>query len=466
MTRPSPDRPHYHLSDVGNAQRLVATHGHVMRWVSKWKIWIVWDGRRWARDETGEVERRAKSVLLDMLAEAAALPTQEERKLLAGHAIKSEQANRLRAMIDVARSEKGVAISHTALDQQPMKLPLRNGTLDLATGKLGPHDPGHLMTKLVDIAYDPDAECPIWHNTLSVIFGGDQSVIEYMKRAVGYSLTGDTSEQCLHFCHGTGANGKSTIFDVMGHLAGEYGQQADFTTFLERRHDSGPSNDVARLAGARLVRSSEIGDQKKLNEGLVKSLTGGDTITARFLFSEHFEYVPQFKLWFAANHKPIIRGTDYAIWRRIRMIPFEVTIKDEQRDDALPKKLRAELSGILRWAVEGCQEWLAEGLRPPVRVLTATAAYQTESDIIATFISECCEVDSGSEVAGGKLYTTYKRWAQDNGEYVMSNTKFGREMTDRGFLAKHSFSGNVRKGIRLTHEAGPDFFNKRRDLAG
>lgn len=459
MTRPGPERKYYHISDAGNAQRLVASHGHAMRWVSRWKCWIVWDGRRWARDESGEVERRAKSVLRDMLLEAAELPTKEERQLLASHALKSEHANRIRGMIDLARSEPGVAISYAALDQQPRKLTVKNGTLDLESGQLRPHDPAHLMTKLVDIEYDAAADCPLWRDTLSVIFGADASLIAYMQRAVGYSLTGDTSEQCLHLCHGTGSNGKSTIFNVLGHLVGEYGQQADFTTFLERRHDSGPRNDVARLAGARLVRSSEVGDQKKLNEGLIKSLTGGDTITARFLFSEDFEFTPQFKLWLAANHKPVIRGSDFAIWRRMRLIPFDVTITDAQKDDVLPAKLRKELPGILAWAVEGCQMWLAEGLRPPERVLAATAEYRSESDIIATFISECCDIDRTAEVAGGTLYTAYKRWAEDNGEFVMSNTRFGRELTDRGFETHHSRTGKVRRGLRLVHESKPDFFN-------
>lgn len=461
---PGVERRQYYKTDVGNAQRLVATHGHVMRWVSRWKCWLVWDGRRWARDESGEVERRAKEVIRDMMREATEL-TGDDRKILITHAIRSEQANRLRAMIDLARSEPGVSISHAALDQQPMRLTVRNGTLDLTTGALCPHDPAHLMTKMADIDYDPAAECPTWHATLSVIFGGDAAIIGYMQRAVGYSLTGDTSEQCMHLCHGTGANGKSTIFDVLGHLVGEYGQQADFTTFLERRHDSGPRNDVARLAGARLVRSSEVGDQKRLNEGLIKSLTGGDTITARFLFSEDFEFKPQFKLWLAANHKPVIRGTDYAIWRRMRLIPFDVTISDAQRDDGLPAKLRAELPGILAWAVEGCQLWLAEGLRPPESVLAATAEYRSESDIIATFIEECCEVDRAYEVAGGSLYTAYMRWSKDNGEYVMNNTRFGRDLADRGYVSVHTRAGKMRRGLRLAHENKPDFFRHDREVS-
>ena len=451
-------------SDVGNAQRLVALHGHDLRWVPRWKTWIVWDGRRWIRDETGEVERRAKSVVRNLFEEALEASDKEKRKQLATHALRSESASRIEAMIRMARSEPGVALDYALLDQQRRLLPVANGTLDLWTGQLGPYDRGHLMTKMVDIPYEPAADCPTWKQTLGVLFGGDQAIVNYMQRAIGYSLTGDTSEQCLHLCLGTGSNGKSTLLDVLGMLAGDFGAQADFQTFLERRGE-GPRNDVARLAGARLVRSSEVGDNKRLNEGLIKSLTGGDVITARYLYSEDFEFSPQFKLWLAANHKPTIRGTDYAIWRRVRLIPFDVTITAEQADRDLPRKLREELPGILAWAVEGCQMWLEGGLRPPDRVVSATADYKAESDTIAAFIADNCEVGAGFSVAGGALYTAYKRWADENGEYPMSGTRFGRDLNDRGFPVTRSVTGKVRHGLRLAYDEKPDFWGRRKDVA-
>jgi putative DNA primase/helicase len=467
-TKGRPDgapRPVFLHTDVGNAQRLVAAHGADLRYVPRWKVWLVWDGRRWRRDETGEVERRAKQVVRGMMHEAKKIEDKDTRNALAGWALKSEAAGRIKAMVDLARSEPGVAISYTALDQQPRKLAVQNGTLDLWTGQLGPFSRDDLLTKLVDVPFDPEAPCETWERTLSVIFGGDAELIGYVQRAIGYSLTGDTSEQCLHLCHGTGSNGKSTLLDVLAELSGEYGQQADFQTFLDRRHDSGPRNDVARLAGARLVRSSEVGDHKRLNEGLIKSLTGGDVITARFLYSEDFEFKPQFKLWLAANHKPVIRGTDYAIWRRIRLIPFEVTITAEQADRELPKKLRAELPGILAWAVAGCLMWQRDGLRPPERVLAATADYKSESDVIAAFLEDCCELDPSYTESGGKLYTAYKRWADDNGEFVLTNTKFGRDLSDRGYVAKSSFNGKMRHGLRLAHGEALDMWGKRRNAS-
>lgn len=449
---PALDRKKYRLTDVGNAERLVDTHGRDLRWVARWKCWLVWDGRRWSRDERGEVERRAKSVIRDMYLQALQAPA-EERGTLVAHAMKSEQAPRVEAMIRLARSEPGIAIGHDELDQRTMCLTVRNGAVDLTVGELRPHDRGHLGTKMVDIDFDPNAECPTWLATLSVLFSGDQVIIDYLRRAVGYSLTGNTSEQVLHLCYGTGANGKSTMLDVLAQLSGEYGMQSDFQTFLEQGTRSGPRNDVARLAGARLVRSSEVGENKQLNEGLIKSLTGGDIVSARFLYSEDFEFKPQFKLWLAANHKPVIRGTDYAIWRRMRLIPFTVTITPEQRDDALPAKLTAELPGILTWAVQGCQEWLAEGLRAPASVLAATDQYRTESDVIGAFIEDLCDLSPLYEVKGGDLYKAYVGWSKDNGERPMNNQAFGRRLTERGIDVTHARSGKIRKGIRLSASA-------------
>lgn len=450
IARPTLARTAYTYTDVGNAQRLVDAHGRDLRWVARWKAWYVWDGRRWARDETGEVERRAKSVVKDMLAYAMELDG-DKRIALIGHALKSEAAGKLDAMIRLARSEPGIAISHGMLDEQPWALTVRNGTIDLRTGQLGPHERGHLGTKLTNIDYDPAAPCVAWQRTLGVLFAGNQPLIDYVQRAIGYSLTGDTREQVLHLCYGTGANGKSTMLDVLAQLSGEYGLQADFQTFLETGNHSGPRNDVARLAGARLVRSSEVGENKKLNEGLIKSLTGGDIVSARFLYSEDFEFKPQFKLWLAANHKPVIRGTDYAIWRRMRLIPFEVTIAPDQRDETLPSTLKSELPGILAWAVQGCQGWLEAGLRPPEIVLAATDAYRHESDTIGAFLDEECEVGSGHEVQSGPLYQAYTRWAKDNGEYAMTATAFGRRLGERGHTSIKRGSFKYRSGLRLAN---------------
>jgi putative DNA primase/helicase len=441
------------LTDIGNAERLVAQYGDNIRWLQAWKSWLVWDERRWIRDGTCRVEALAKTTVRNMLREATDLEG-DTKKAIVAHAMQSESDSRIGSMIRRARAEDGIAIEFRELDQHPYLLTVQNGTLDLRTGTLGAHERGHLITKLVDVPFDPAAPCPTWEAFLHRIFDGRGDMIGYIQRAVGYSLTGDTGEQCLHLLHGSGSNGKSTFLEVLASLFGDYGVQADFATFLDKGTDGGPRNDVARLAGARMVRSSEVGEGKRLNEALVKSLTGTDTIAARFLYAESFEFRATFKLWLAANHKPVIRGADHAIWRRVRLIPFTVTIADAEKDPDLADKLRKELPGILAWAVAGCLLWRRDGLTPPPDVVAATAEYRSESDVLGAFLDECCETGHGGgpamgmEVAATEIYTAFKRWAEENGEFVLTHTAFGRRLEERGFGVRKS-GVKYRRGLRL-----------------
>lgn len=434
-------------TDIGNAERLIAMHGRDLHYVTAWRSWLVWNGKRWQRDEVCELERKAKRTVRAIWREARSEKNKERKKDLSRHAIISEGNSRINAMIERARAEPGVAVRYQEFDQQPFLFNVKNGTLDLSTGEIHPHDRDHLLTKYTDVEYVEGATSPLWLAFLDKIFGGDQLLIDYLQRAVGYSLTGDTREQCLHLMHGTGSNGKSTFLEVLQALLGDYGVQADFATFVEKKGD-GPRNDVARLAGARMVRSSEIGEGKRLNESLVKSLTGQDTIAARYLYSEAFEFRPTFKLWLAANHKPVIRGTDHAIWRRVRLIPFTVTIRDDEKDETLKDRLLGELPGILQWAISGCESWLESGLNPPEVVTIATAAYKNESDILGSFLEECCELSPALEVSATELYTAYKRWAHENGEFELSQTAFGRRIEERGFDVRKN-GVKYRKGLRL-----------------
>jgi putative DNA primase/helicase len=451
------------LTDIGNAERLVALYGDEFRWVHEWKCWIVWDGCRWTRDTRSRLGAMAKASVRSMLKEAAEIEGDDARKRLVTHAMQSEGAGKIRAMIELSRSEPGVSIEFAELDTHPYLLTVRNGTLDLTTATLHEHHRRDLITKLVDVPYDPEAQCPTWEAFLWRIFAGRADMIEYIQRAVGYSLTGDTSAHCLHLLHGNGANGKSTFLEVLATLFGDYGVQADFATFLDKSTDGGARNDVARLAGSRMVRSSEVGEGKRMNEALVKSLTSTDTIAARYLYSESFEFRPSFKIWLAANHKPVIRGSDDAIWRRVRLIPFTVTIPEEERDLHLAEKLRKELPGILAWAVAGCRLWQKHGLTPPVDVLVATSEYRTESDVIGAFLDECCEVGSTYQVTASELYGGFKRWADENGEYVLSQSAFGRRLEERGFGVRKS-GVKYRMGLRLTEDASkpskPPWFDR------
>lgn len=450
-------KKHFLRTDLGNAERFIARHGENVRYVPAWKQWLIWDGRRWQPDDTLEVMRLAKSTVRAMWAEAKELAG-DERKDLVRWTMQSEGDARLRAMVARGAAESGIALRPAALDADPMRLTVLNGVLDLRTATLAPHDRTQLTTKLVPVLFDPEARCDRWEAFLARVMGGNHRLISFLQRAVGYSLTASTAEQCLFFLYGFGANGKTTFLEILRTIAGEYATQADFTTFLERKGD-GPRNDVARLFGARTVTSSEVAEGRRLNESLVKSLTGSDTVAARFLYSETFEFRPAFKLWIAANHRPVIRGVDTGIWRRIRLVPFTVQIPEAEQDKELGAKLREELPGILAWAVAGCVLWQRDGLGAPAEVQQATDAYRRDSDTLGAFLEDCCELDTTAAVRASELYAVYTEWAAEGGEYQLSQTMFGRQLEERGCTAEKRGRGSERTkwrlGIRLLRQPKP-----------
>ncbi len=384
-----------------------------------------------------------------MLKLASNHPDDEKRQKLVKHALSTESEARLRAMINLAQSEPGIPVTEVELDADPWLLNVLNGTLDLKTGELRPHLREDLITKLSPVRYDLDATCPTWDKFLQHIMDGDEDRIRFLQKAIGYSLTGSTTEQVLFIFYGNGANGKSTFLITIHSLLGDYARQTPTETLLIKRGNGIP-NDVARLKGARFVDAAEAESGKQLAEALVKQLTGGDKIPARFLYGEFFEFDVTFKLFLAVNHKPIIRGNDYAIWRRIRLVPFNVTIPPEEQDKTLSEKLKAELPGILRWAVEGCLLWQKEGLGVPDLVKSATGDYRAEMDVIADFIAECCEVAPGAKTPFKALYKRYTEWCQENQEESIGKKDFGRCLTERGFkTGRNRDLGRFREGIRL-----------------
>ena len=350
----------FNLTDLGNAQRFAAQHGQNVRFCYQNGKFFVWDGTRWQADMTGKVQRKAKSTVREIYQEASQITNKKERKAIAKHAVASESNHRIKAMLSLAESEKGIPIMAEQFDADPLLFNCLNGNISLGSAKLLPHNREHLITKLAPVHYDRSATCPIWKAFLYRIMAENQRLINFVQRLVGYSLTGKVNEQILILLFGTGANGKSTFMEIIRALFGDYAQQTDFSTFLLQKYDT-IRNDLARLKGARLVSAIEVDSGRKLAEGLVKQVTGGDTITARFLHREYFEFKPNFKIWLATNHKPEIRGSDYAIWRRIKLVPFDVTIPEEEQDRQLLSKLMTELDGILTWAVEGCLKWQRNG---------------------------------------------------------------------------------------------------------
>lgn len=446
-----------HRTDRGNARRLVIAHGHDLRYCAAWGQWFVWDGRRWGRDLTQEVERRAKDAALRIYTEAATAEAESERKDLASWARKSESAARLRDMVRLAQSEPEIAMAPDSLDADPWLLNVRNGTLDLRSGDLRPHNPNDLITKLGDVDYDPKAKCLKWQEFLDRVTQGDADLGSYLQRAVGYSLTGRVSEQVLFFLYGSGANGKSTFLNVLRDLLGDYGHQAPPDLLLAQSNDPHPTG-MAGLQGRRFVECSEIDEGRRWAEVTVKQLTGGDRITARFMRQDYFEFEPTFKIWLAANHKPTVRGRDHAIWRRLKLVGFEASIPlEEQIPDLHERLITDEAPGILRWAVEGCLDWQHEGLAEPAPVSEAVATYRNEEDVLGDFLEDCFESepqdvlvsdDSRWFTTNAELMGAYQDWAKRNSERPLSQRELGRALQERGFATDRRKRGRGRVGLR------------------
>lgn len=438
-------------TDLGNAARLVRDHGAVVRYVYKWSAWLTWDGTRWLRDETGDVERLARETVRNIYHEAGDADTEAERKAVAKWAAASESRGRLEAMVALARAEPGIPVRHTDLDADPWLLNCPNGTLDLRTGELRPHRRADLQTKRAAVAYDPQAACPTWDAFLQRIFAGDVELIRFVQQAAGYTLTGLTIEQCLFFCYGKGRNGKSTLINTLMKLLVDYAQKAPTEMLMAKPNGggSGVPNDIARLVGTRMVVAAEVEENRRLSEAVVKDLTGNDPISARYLHQEFFDFLPSHKLWMYGNHKPVIRGTDDGIWRRLRIIPFLVQIPEEEKDETLPDRLLAELPGILAWAVRGCLDWQASGLKPPAAVVAATTGYRNEMDVIGAFLDEAAVLAPTASAAAGDLYAAYTAWCDEGGEHAINQRRFGAQLTERG-LERYKSNGVWRyRGIGL-----------------
>jgi putative DNA primase/helicase len=446
----------FHLTDLGNGERLVARYGQNLRYCNPWRKWLTWDGTRWQLDNSQQVKQWARDTVRAIYAEPSEAESKKERYALAAHAMKSEQEARLNAMTNLAQMD--VPILPEQFDADPWLLNVANGTLDLRTGTLRPHNSADYITKCIPIAYNADAACPLWEQFLASIMAGNDDVIDFLWKATGYSLTGDVREDCLFLLYGTGANGKSTFLTILRALLADYGKQAAFSTFLHKDNDP-VRNDIADLQGARLVVASEVDEGKRLSTSVVKHLTGQDKVKARFLFAENFEYAPQFKLWLATNYKPVIRGTDHAIWRRIRLIPFTQKFVDAEedgapgvfvKDDTIRDKLLAELPGILAWAVRGCLAWQEEKLPMPETVKIATEGYRNEMDVVGAFMEECCEVEERANVLTASLFDAYVAWCKRSGEEPSSKKAFGIRMEERGFTPGKGTAGiRIWKGLRL-----------------
>ncbi len=433
-------------TDIANAQRFAHRHGMDVRYTEA-TGWLSWDGARWCEDAKGlRVQARAKDTALSIFDE---VKTTDRRDELFKHAKRSQSRQAIESMVTLARSEPGVLMRITDFDTNPMLLNVTNGTVDLGTGELQRHKREHYITRVTPIEYIPGAQCPLWERFLRRVLAEDQELIAYMRRMVGYLLTGKTTEQVLHFLHGGGKNGKTVFVETLLAVLGEYAVVARPEMVMKRRH-SGIPNDIARLRGMRAVFMNETNQGESFDEAKLKDLTGSDTLSARFLHQEFFDFPPTHKLMIRGNYKPVVNGTDEAIWRRMRLVPFGVEIPEYERDPELPAKLRKELPGILAWAVQGCLEWQRDGLKPPALIVDAVRAYREESDTLGRFIADHCDTSSKlSQVKSGVFFKRYQQFAETGGERWLSNKELPYEMHRRGFEWKRTKESSVYLGIAL-----------------
>ena len=435
-------------SDIYNSTMLIKDSGEDILYCGRWKKWLLWDGCRWKKDDANDICEIAVKSIRKIHRKAVRNNGEEQALTLMDHAAISESTHKIDSMVKAASWNGKVKIRPDDLDRDNMIFNCKNGSIDLVSGRLLKHDRKRYITKLSPVEYDENAECPVWKEFLKSIFKKNKVLIQFVQKVIGMCLTGDTSAQAMFILYGTGANGKSTFINTIMKIMGDYGANTPTETLMQKKVDTA-SNDIARLQGARFVSAMEADFGGKLAEALVKRLTGSDTVSARFLYGEYFEFMPTFKIFMATNHKPKITGMDNAIWRRIKLIPFEVSFNEKQQDQELPEKLAAELPGILAWIVEGCILWQKEGLGNPPAIIEATNEYRNEMSAIETFLQECCLRDEQQMIQASHLYEAYKNWAEENNERIISMRSLGMRLAESGMDKTRLSSGNHWIGIAL-----------------
>jgi putative DNA primase/helicase len=459
-TPASPATPAYHLTDLGNAHRLAARHGRDVRWCDPMGRWLHWNGVRWEQVGQTILVDLAKETALSIYDEARAAPDGSEYQTALQKWAKASGSGRaIAAMVNLTKTVTGeLAVDADQLDADPMLLGVENGVVDLRTGRWRAAERSDLITKSCRAPFDGAATCPLWEAFLARIFAGDAEVIAYVQRAAGYSLTGKTSERVIFIGHGSGTNGKTTFLEVLAHVLGTYAMSTPVETLMARK-DPGIPNDLARIKSARFVSATETERGSKLAEARIKAVTGGDRMTARFLHQEFFDFIPQCKLWFATNHRPEIASGGKAIWKRVRLLPFEVEIPEDEIDPDLKAKLLAEAPGILGWMVRGCLAWQAKGLREPASIRTANRAYEEDEDVLGAFLEDRAIVQPNVWCSVADLYAAFHDWAKAHGEELLSAKAFSQAMSERKGI-KRQRQGNATGtrgflGVRLPAPVQP-----------
>lgn len=448
----------YSYDDTGNAERFTDLHGDYLRYSHIRKNWYFYNGKLWETDQQGKIKTLADEVIEKMKQEkiyvSDGVDEEEAEKIFRRHLKSTRNHNGKTNMIK--ESQHLLPIDLEEFDNDPYLFNVQNGYLDLKTGDLNDHDKNKHFTKISNVEFTDKADCPLWDDFLNQIFDGDKELIDYLQRAVGYSLSGSTEEQMMFILYGNGRNGKSVFLDIINELFGSYATNIQPQSIMVKQQSNNANPDIAKLNGARFVTTTEPSDGMRFDEGLIKQITGGDRVTARFLYEDEFEFTPQFKLWMATNHKPIIRGTDDGIWRRMAVVPFTVQIPLDKVDKQLTNKLKREITAIMNWAVEGYLKWQEHGLAEPQTIKDQRRTYRTEMDSIEAFIEECCELGDHHAIKGSKLFESYDHWAKENNQYRMTNTKFGREVSKK--FTKFTSNGVRYKGLKVIEEKEKPFF--------
>jgi putative DNA primase/helicase len=439
------------LTDSGNAELIASLFGDQLRFDHRQEKWLVWKGNCWTEDLDGEVYRLAKTAARTRLKAATCLRNMEKRKGEAEWALKSESQYHIRAALELAKRTAPITDSGNNWDSDPFLLGVQNGLVNLKTGELRPAQPEDRIMRHSIVLYDPLALCPKFQLFLHQVFLGDEDLIRFVQKAIGYSLTGDVSEQCLFLCYGEGGNGKSTLLETVRSLLGGYAHNLPFSAF-ELAARSGTSNDIAGLEAKRFVTAVETNENISFNEGRIKAITGGDICTARFLYREFFDFNPTPKFWLAFNHKPRVTDDSHGFWRRVRLIPFRARFEGTDDDKTLKDILRLESSGILAWAVRGCLLWRREGLVMPHSVLEATAAYQNESDRVPDFLDDRFVMCPNEFTPCSEINHEYAAWTKMNGEIPLNRRAFAARLRGRGCVEDRT-SGKERvrgwRGLKL-----------------
>ncbi len=453
--------PRFNRTDAGNTEMFAQLFGDIVRFDHLHSRWLIWDNirKRWLIDSTHSVRRLAIKTARARLESALRLNSSAEddenpfQKKEITWAIRSESRPLLDASLELAKSISPVSDAGTTWDSNHFVLGVANGLVDLRTGKLREEKPDDRITKHSPVSFDPAATCPIFEKFLQTIFPGKPEMSGYVQKMMGYSLTGDISEHRI-FCHyGKGSNGKTTLFEIIRLLLGDYAVNIPFSALEVARWGTGTANhELVPLQGARFATCSETNDGARFNEARIKGLSGGDVLTARNLYQNSFTFKPTHKLWLAFNHKPIVTDDTPGFWRRIDMIEYSKEFSGSEKDEKFLTKLEAEASGILAFAVRGCLRWVNEGLDRPPAVAAATEGYRQETDVLSDFVAECCELDQSSTVTSAALWRCYEKWSKESGEVLLPKQTFLTRLSKQFSLKSERIGHNAVRGwagIRL-----------------